>query len=86
MNLRRFVLALTVVTAGGLAWFLSLALGHRPVPRQQPNVAKVGFQVGERAPDFELRSLNGVDLRLSNLQGRPVLLNFWATWCATVPG
>jgi len=82
VNLRRFVLALTVVTAGGLAWFLSLAKGHRPVPRRQPDVVKVGFQVGERAPDFALRSLNGVDLRLSNLQGRPVLLNFWATWCA----
>src|SRR6516165_4420217 len=82
VNLRRFVLALTVVTAGGLASFLSLAKGHRPVPRRQPDVVKVGFQVGERAPDFALRSLNGVDLRLSNLQGRPVLLNFWATWCA----
>lgn len=82
MNLRRFVLALTVVSAGGLAWFLSLAQAHRPVPRQQPDVVKIGFQVGERAPDFELRPLNGVDLRLANLRGRPVLLNFWATWCA----
>jgi len=35
----------------------------------------------ERAPDFALADLDGEILRLSDLQGRPVLLNFWATWC-----
>ncbi len=35
------------------------------------------------APDFELRKVGepSVKLRLSSLRGRPVLLNFWATWC-----
>jgi cytochrome c biogenesis protein CcmG/thiol:disulfide interchange protein DsbE len=43
---------------------------------------KVGFKVGESAPDFELRSLDGRMMQLSNLRGKSVLLNFWATWCA----
>ena len=35
------------------------------------------------APDFMLRTLDGDALRLSDLQGRPVVVNFWATWCST---
>jgi len=36
---------------------------------------------GEPAPDFELQDLDGETVSLSDLRGRPVLLNFWATWC-----
>jgi peroxiredoxin len=35
------------------------------------------------APDFLLQELGGDTLRLSDLQGRPVVVNFWATWCST---
>ncbi len=41
----------------------------------------VGNRIDSLAPDFELRTLDGESLRLSDLRGRPVLINFWASWC-----
>ena len=40
-----------------------------------------GARVGEPAPDFELQNLDGQIVTLSDLRGKPVLINFWATWC-----
>lgn len=40
-----------------------------------------GLNEGKRAPDFELVDLNGKTVKLSDYLGKPVLLNFWATWC-----
>ncbi len=42
----------------------------------------IGPEVGAQAPDFELERIDGGTLRLSELRGKPVLVNFWATWCA----
>lgn len=37
--------------------------------------------VGETAPDFNLSTLEGGEISLAEHLGRPVLLNFWASWC-----
>jgi peroxiredoxin len=36
---------------------------------------------GQAAPDFTLKSASGQNLRLRELRGEVVLINFWATWC-----
>jgi thiol-disulfide isomerase/thioredoxin len=36
---------------------------------------------GQPAPEIELTTLDGERMTLSSLAGRPVLINFWATWC-----
>ena len=37
--------------------------------------------VGRMAPDFRLQTLDGGSFQLSDQRGKPVVLNFWATWC-----
>jgi len=43
--------------------------------------SKQSPQAGELAPDFYFETPEGESTSLSHLSGRPVLLNFWATWC-----
>lgn len=41
----------------------------------------VGVKAGELARDFELSTLDGNTVKLSDYKGKKVILNFWATWC-----
>lgn len=41
----------------------------------------IGIQMGQRAPDFTLKTITGEYFKLSGQRGKPVFLNFWATWC-----
>src|SRR5271167_455970 len=49
--------------------------------RKRPGVAGEHITQSTVAPDFSLEALDGKTLRLSDLRGKAVLLNFWATWC-----
>ncbi|HZD55102.1 MAG TPA: redoxin domain-containing protein, partial [Anaerolineales bacterium] len=46
------------------------------------NESRPAPEVDAPAPDFELDTLSGEAVRLSDYRGKTVLLNFWATWCA----
>lgn len=39
-------------------------------------------EIGEPAPDFTVEVTDGGSFTLSDSRGRPVVLNFWASWCA----
>jgi peroxiredoxin len=75
--MRRLAIAVTVLcvmaTAGG--WGGTAALDILPV------AVRNGVRLGEPAPNFQLRDLQGRLVTLSDLHGKVVLLNFWATWC-----
>ncbi len=50
---------------------------------QGPGSARpdVGIRIGNLAPDFSLKGLDGQTVKMSELRGKPVMVNFWATWC-----
>ena len=88
------VAALIVIVVGVAIWFFefrdagSSGGGGTPglgivalAPQLNPTGKAAAAQEGRAAPDFRLRSVDGIDLQLSDLRGDFVLLNFWATWC-----
>ncbi|WP_042353534.1 redoxin domain-containing protein [Bacillus rubiinfantis] len=48
---------------------------------KEASATKEGLTIGDKAPDFELKTLTGETVKLSDLKGKKVMLNFWATWC-----
>jgi cytochrome c biogenesis protein CcmG, thiol:disulfide interchange protein DsbE len=38
-------------------------------------------QPGKTPPDFQLKDLQGMTMTLTQQRGKPLLINFWATWC-----
>ncbi|MEH7460596.1 redoxin domain-containing protein [Bacillus thuringiensis] len=44
-------------------------------------IAQNGIEIGKVAPEFELSKLDGTKVKLSDLKGKKVIVNFWATWC-----
>ena len=70
-----------VVTSVTILLFAGQSLAHHyGVQAKQPDASDL---IGTMAPNFELNVLDakGKSMKLSDLRGKAVLLNFWATWC-----
>lgn len=68
------ILALTFVLLGSIghgAWAQAAV-----VPS-----GKVGLNIGDTAPDLAFNNPEGKEIKLSNLRGNVVLIDFWASWC-----
>lgn len=73
--MNRTVLLVGVAIAGILLGVLFMGLGKNPAAIRTPLIGKV-------APGFALRDVSsGETVDLAQLRGKPVVLNFWATWC-----
>ena len=88
---KRLILALPLLLAIGAGTYYLLDRGgpSASTPRaalaETPPgaVEKVGVQRGQLARDFVGTAPDGSVVRLSDLRGRPTIINFWATWCTS---
>jgi cytochrome c biogenesis protein CcmG/thiol:disulfide interchange protein DsbE len=73
--MNRSVLIVGTIITAALVTVLYFALGKDPQHIDSP-------LVGEVAPDFALKAVgSGETIDLARYRGKPVVLNFWATWC-----
>ena len=73
MAILAIVLCAALLFGGSLT---AKAQNNRPTPEQATIV-----KAGEKAPNFEVQMFDGSTVKLADLKGKVVLLNFWATWC-----
>ena len=68
-------LVFVAVVAAGMLYF-GFHMARRSGADHPP-----GIGYGTPAPNFTLETLDGKNLSLSDLRGKAVIVNFWATWC-----
>lgn len=64
-------------------FFTFTRISYEPSPRQSGQDAEIEEDDPslEMAPDFQLKDRDGNTYSLSDFRGKPVIINFWATWC-----
>jgi len=85
---RRIVLLSSIMIGilASLIPFLQVGRAVSPSQPEFPSCNSFGvqrYQEKREAPAFSLKSLDGKQINLSDFKGKPVLIFFWATWCAS---
>jgi peroxiredoxin len=75
----RWSILTVIVALVGIGWIFVNRLPTDAAPSS--GALPPAPTVGHPAPDFTLTGLDGQTFTLSDLRGKPVVLNFWATWC-----
>jgi cytochrome c biogenesis protein CcmG, thiol:disulfide interchange protein DsbE len=78
MKLKLAALGLTVVVVAATAGYLAYESLR---PETPPKPIAAATPAAERIPSVTLPDLEGRPRQLSEWRGRPLLINFWATWC-----
>ncbi|MEY2962856.1 MAG: hypothetical protein RL754_117 [Bacteroidota bacterium] len=71
--------AIAAVTVAGL--MISAQSGTEQTGKASYDIAAEGTNIGDMAPDFEQMMPDGSTMKLSDLRGQLVLIDFWASWC-----
>lgn len=78
---KKIIAAVVLIALLGVAIVQAMDKKAEPENVSQEAASMGGLKVGAKAPDFELKTLAGDTVKLSDLKGKKVMLNFWATWC-----
>lgn len=73
--------AVLLIVVGAGSGYLLVREKNSDSPTIRSDGVPVEPVLEARAPDFSLQTTAGETVRLSELRGQPVLINFWATWC-----
>ena len=86
LKLMIWVLAFAVIIVGAYVLYNRLSSevnvgGIATTPQVVEDPTGATEEKGSEAPDFTVYDLEGNAYKLSDFRGKPVLLNFWASWC-----
>ena len=82
LTLSALLLVLVALVVAIIFWPVEASATRSVAPTAQADIESTTLiHAGDVAPDFTVQMLDGSRITLSDLRGKVVLVNFWATWC-----